>query len=144
MPATVQLTENGRVLHYTFTDPWTTAEMENVANAAKRHYDAAKQKLHVLLDARKMRSVPSGVLRSARTNPDLRHPNSGRIAIVGATTLVQMFGETLMRLSHTEKAKFFKDEASAWQYLRTVIAQEDSLAQKASVPHPHGIESHAP
>jgi hypothetical protein len=125
MPASVELCENGRILHYVFTDPWTLAEMDAAAAKAIEYYDKADRKLYVLLDARRMRNVPPGVLRAARTNPDIRHRNSGQIAIVSAAKLVEVMGQTIMRLTHSSKAKFFPEEQAAWVYLRELIAKED-------------------
>ena len=131
MPASVELTENGRILHYVFTDPWTIAVMDAVALKATQFYDKADRKLYVLLDARRMRNVPPGVLRAARTNPDIRHKNSGQIAIVAAAKLVEVMGQTIMRLTHSSKAKFFPQEEAAWTYLRELIAKEDVSVEVA-------------
>src|SRR5690348_8221445 len=119
MPATVELRENGRVLYYVYSDPWTLADMEQVGKEATKLYDAASRKLHVYLDARKMKTVPTGVLR-ARNNPDMRHPNSGQIVIVGAARIIQVMAETVLKLTHVNRLKFYQDEQEGWAYLRSV------------------------
>jgi len=125
MPASVELRENGRVLYYVFTEPWTLDDMRAVTRKARPLYDAARTKVHVLFDARGMSSLPSGLL-TARNNPDVRHPNSGHIAMVGASPLVHMIAETITRISRFNRIKFFQTEDEAWAYLRQVIADEDA------------------
>src|SRR5437667_9507401 len=101
MPTSVQLCENGRILHYVFSDPWTITEMDAAARKATQYYEVADKKLHVLLDARRMRHVPPGVLRAARTNPDIRHRNSGQIALVAPAKLIEVMGQTIKRRTHS-------------------------------------------
>ncbi len=125
MPTKVELRENGRVLHYIFTEPWTLKDMEEAAAKARTYYDAADRKLHVLFDARAISSLPSGLLR-ARNNPDMRHPNSGHIAVVGASTVLQVIAETILRITRFQRARFFQSEDEAWAYLRRIIAEEEA------------------
>src|SRR5690348_10673364 len=102
MPAQVTLEENGYLLHYVYSDPWTIADMEAVNALSLKHYNAATHKLNVLVDISGSKNAPAGMLR-ARNNPDLKHRNSGKIAVVGANTLIKGVGEALLKLSHFER-----------------------------------------
>lgn len=123
MPASVELTENGHVLHYVFTDPWTLEDMVVVTRQGKLHYDQSAHKIHVLLDVTQARRVPPCVL-TARSNPDLTHSNSGHIVIVGASGVVKAMGDLIVKVIGTKKVSFHEDETEAWASLRAIIAEE--------------------
>ena len=128
MPAQVALEENGYLLHYTYSDPWTIAEMEQVNGESLKYYNEAKHKLHVLVDIRGSKNAPSGMLR-ARNNPDLKHPNGGQIAVVGAAGVVKSVGEVLLRLSRFDRALFFDSMEPALEYIQGEIANERERVQ---------------
>jgi hypothetical protein len=120
MPVRVELIENGCILHYVFADPWTLNDMQEVNRRAREYYDAADHTIHVLLDVRKVRALPSGFMR-ARHNPDVTHPNAGHIAVVGASMLVKTIGDLVARLANFERVTFFEDEQDAWDYLHDIL-----------------------
>jgi hypothetical protein len=137
MPAQVTLEQDGYLLHYVFSDPWTIAEMERVNTESLGYYNAAKHKLHVLVDMRGSKNAPTGMMR-ARNNPDLKHPNSGKIAVVGVTPLIRNVGEALLKLAHFNRAAFFDDMEAALEYLRKEIANEQARlkAEEAQTASP--------
>ena len=128
MPGTVTLEENGYLLHYIYSDPWTITEMERVNAESLAFYNAAKHKLHVLVDMRGSKNAPTGMMR-ARNNPDLKHPNSGKIAVVGVTPLIRNVGEALLKLAHFNRAAFFDEMEPALEYLRAEIAKDKDKAE---------------
>src|SRR5690606_1900012 len=123
MPAELNLTEDGYVLHYVFREPWSITDMTEVNRRAKEYYDAATHKVHVLLDVRGVRSAPPGFIR-ARSNPDVTHPNAGNIAVVGANSYIRALGDVILKLARFDRAKFFNTEEEAWAYLRAEIQKE--------------------
>ena len=125
MPISVELVENGRILHYIFVDPWTLNDMQEVNRKASEYYDAAGHTIHVLLDVGKVRTLPSGFMR-ARHNPDVTHPNAGQIAVVGASMLVKTIGDLITRLAQFERVTFFEDEQEAWAYLHSILTDSSA------------------
>jgi hypothetical protein len=77
-----------------------------------------------LLDATKVRSIPMGVMK-ARGAPAFTHRTAGNLAIIGTSVTVRMFSETVMRLAHFDRAKFFDSEGDALEYLHTLIQTEE-------------------
>ncbi len=123
MPASIELCEDGRILHYVFTGPWTLDDMVVVTPQGKAYYDQSSHKIHVLLDVTQARRVPPGVL-TARNNPDLTHPNSGHIVVVGASGVVKAMGDLIVKAIGTRKVSFHENVDAAWAYLRSLIAEE--------------------
>jgi hypothetical protein len=123
MPGMVTLEENGYVIHYTYTDPWTMEDWSEVNQQSQAFYDQASHRLHVLLDVSRTRTVPAGIMRS-RSTLDISHPNSGNIAIIGAAPMLKTIGEAILRLARFKRAKFFEKEEDARTYLREMISED--------------------
>jgi hypothetical protein len=123
MPATVTLEEDKHILHYVFADPWTLDDMVLITREGKQYYDRSDHKIHVLLDVTQTRKVPPGIL-TARNNPDVTHPNSGHIAIVGAAGIIKAIGEMIVKTTNMSKIGFYTSEQDAWVHLRQLIAEE--------------------
>ena len=129
MPASVELKENGRVLHFIFHDPLNHQEINAVEDQAKAWYDAAKTKLHIFIDVSNLHHLPEGFLR-VRGNYEITHPNAGQIAVLGSSTFVKAMAETILRVARVKRAKFFETqrEADAWTHLLDIIKQEEASA----------------
>lgn len=123
MPARIDLLEDGYVIRYDISDPWTMEEMFACYDQAKPLYDAANHKIHMLVNLEASRNLPHGVLR-VRQDPGLSHPNGGTVALVGAATFVRAIAETILRLARNNQAKFFDKEELAWVFLRENIKKE--------------------
>ena len=123
MPIKNELIENGHVLLSVYETPWGLEDLVGFNALAAKHYAQATHKIHLLIDARQMGTIPYGVLRS-RAYSHFTHPRSGAIAVVGASTIARALAETVLRLAHFDRAKFFMTQEEALEYLRTVIARE--------------------
>lgn len=125
MPVHVDIIENGHVVCYRLEDPWTYADFETALEQDIAHRDGVQHRVHNLLDATKVRSIPMGVMK-ARAAPAFTHRTAGNLAIIGTSVTVRMFSETVMRLAHFNRAKFFDSEAEALEYLLHLIQAEVS------------------
>jgi hypothetical protein len=125
MPVKQELSDNGRILQVTFTDPWTVKEMTDLFPQAQQHYDNTTQKIHLLVNMQS-RHGTQGALR-ARHAPGLVHRNSGAIAVSGANALARTLGEAVFRLARFDRAKFFDSQEAALAYLRELIASEETI-----------------
>jgi hypothetical protein len=123
MPVTLELRENGRVLHYTFTDPWEIGDLTALYPKSLELLRSANGRLYTLADVRTARRIPSGLL-NLRHGPEWSHPNGGAVAVVGASALLRTFASIVFRLSRFEQARFFDDEDEAWLYLHRAMAAE--------------------
>jgi hypothetical protein len=134
MPVTIEYVENGRVLLYTFSDPWDANELAASYAGTREYLGKAHHKVHTLVDVRSARRVPSRVM-DLRRGPDWSHPNSGHVAVVGSATAISIFVQAIFRLSRFDRIRFFNTLDEGWTYLRKLMAEEDTvLAPDSSTP----------
>ncbi|MCA9903382.1 MAG: hypothetical protein KC547_05965 [Anaerolineae bacterium] len=123
MPARMEIEENGRVLHYIATDPWTIDQMLDLVQQANKIYEQADFRVHTLIDMTRTRSLPQGIMR-ARANSSFTHPRAGQMVIIGANMLVKTISNVVAKLASFDRIVFLDTEEKAWEYLRSVIEQE--------------------
>jgi hypothetical protein len=116
MPVTAESIENGHILKYTVTDPWTMEDVTAATRLGKQIYDASPHLVHVLVDVSQTRRIPRGFM-GIRHVPDLKHPNSGHIAVVGAAGLMRAAAELLGYFVPGGKSRCFDTEADALAWL---------------------------
>jgi hypothetical protein len=134
MPISVNLSEDRRILHITFNDPWGIADLRSALVATGNYLDAASHNLHRLVDVSRSRRIPPGILPQLRDSFALDHRNNGEFALVGGTTAIRTYVELALRLAHIDRARFFDTEEAAWIYLRTVIAAGNATPSDAGQP----------
>jgi hypothetical protein len=128
MPVQLDILENGHVLRYNLSDPWTYEDYEPILERDIAHRESVDHKVHNLTIA-KIRTVPTGALR-ARSNPAFNHRTAGHLLMIGAPHVVRMFTEAVLKLTHFERIKFFDSEEEGMAFLRHVIESEDQTAKK--------------
>lgn len=124
MPATADLIENGHVLKYVVTEPWSMEDIYHITRRGKQVYDTSPHRIHLLADVTGIRKVPPGFL-SVRHVPDLNHPNSGHIALVGAEGLFKLMAELVARFFPAEKVGYYNSEEEALSHIRSLIDGEE-------------------
>lgn len=125
MPITMELRERGRIFYLVFTDPWLVRDLISIAQQVKVYLDQADHKIHTYADMYSARQVPAGALRIWDI-PNWRHPNSGAVAVVGATVVIKAVGQALIRITRYEHMKFMDTPEEAWTFLRQIITAEDA------------------
>lgn len=116
--------ENGHVLYYTFTDPWSAAEIGPRTMEAARYCGEARFKVHSIFDLRASKNIPTGVINARRDIAVLNHPNAGYTAIVGATRLARSVADILKNLIRFDRMLFFDSADEAWTFIRQAITSE--------------------
>src|SRR5258708_35574548 len=99
MPVRLEVTHNGFIVVLVVEDPWTLNELACLYPVEQALFSKAEHKIHTLVDIRAMRTIPPGAL-SKRNSPNLVHPNSGRLAIVGTTPVARMLLEVACKLAY--------------------------------------------
>jgi hypothetical protein len=125
MPATAELLEEGHILKYVVSDPWTMDDIYHITREGKQVYDNSPHRVHLIVDVTQTHRVPPSFL-SVRNVPDLNHPNSGHIAVIGAAGMVKIMVDLVARFFPGDKVTYFSGEAEALDYLQGVIAEEHS------------------
>jgi hypothetical protein len=102
--------------------------MVDMMEADRRYRDEVQrtkpgQKVHLLVTVKSMGAFPPGTLRG-RQSPSLIHPTSGYAAVVSSSASVRTVANTMFRLIHYDRARFFENTQSALAYLQEIIARE--------------------
>jgi hypothetical protein len=131
MPVTMEPCENGHVLRFFISEPWTAREMASVYPASRAYHDKAPHKVHSLLIV-EARQVPPGLLQLRQGPPSLVHPNSGQTVVVGAGAVIRTISEVIFKILRYDRGKFFNTEEEALAYLRQVIDREVGESQRVA------------
>jgi hypothetical protein len=137
MPVTLSLQENGRILYWQLTDPWSVSELTSLYPQVEQYFNNANQPIHSLLDFEAAHRLPSNAL-SARQTPTWNHPQSGQMAIAGSTAFIRGMLELMFRLVQFNRIKFFEHEPDARRYL---ISQLENSTTLPSTQEPFNQES---
>jgi hypothetical protein len=122
MPITYEIRENGYVIFYVMTDPWTVADLLNNFAAETVYRDQAGHQVHTLVDLRLVHTAPTSGLIGVRNKvPSLVHPTAGQFVVIGANIFMHMVGQTIFNLLAFDKGKFVNTEEEAWTFLRSII-----------------------
>lgn len=122
MPATMEIREDGHVLHFIFSAPLTAQELMDVMAKDAEYRNSVPFKVHAVINAEHT-DFPPSVLR-ARSSPSIVHPRHGFCAIVGSIALVRTIADTIFKLTHNDQFKFFATENDAWTFIREKIAAD--------------------
>src|SRR5258708_38420222 len=98
MPINFEMIEDGWINRIVITDPWDISIFQTTFPKAVEVRDNTPHKVYGLMDLRGTRQMPPNMLRG-RGSPVLYHPNSGSVAVVGASALAQAIMEMVKRLS---------------------------------------------
>jgi hypothetical protein len=124
MPIDFQILDDGHIVRYVYTDPWTMSELDAVTEQDIAHRQQAGHKVHSLAIT-KINIIAAGSLK-VRKSPSLNHSTAGGVAIVGSSKIVRLFADTVLKLAQFDRAKFFDTEDEALVYLREIIRKEQS------------------
>ncbi len=123
MPVTIETLNNARIVKLVVSDPWVIDDLTSKYEEEKPLFNASKVPVHTLVDLRLMRHIPPGAL-SNRKSPNVTHPRSGQVALVGANAFAQVLVEVAFRLVRFDRVVFFDTEEEAMQYLTALISDE--------------------
>jgi hypothetical protein len=127
MGVQVNLQHEGRVVVIDYSDPWTLDDVNASDDQAVAHMDSVAHTVHVVLDARKMKQMPKGVLR-ARASKLFFHPRRGQLVVIGAGVALRAISEVILKLTNQDQATFFDKEADAWAHVEKAMAAEKQQA----------------
>jgi hypothetical protein len=131
MPVTLDIRENGRVSYYVISDPWTTSELMALYPQDSDHRNSVSYVVHSIMNVSGIKRLPTDVIRARQNAPGLK-PNSGQLVMVGANAFARRTAETIFRLAHYNRARFFDTEEQAWSYLRRMIQSEGLAAHRSA------------
>ncbi len=124
MPVTLEIRENGHVAYYVLADPWETTDLLSLYPKDIEYRSSVNHLVHTVMNISKVVRVPRNILRARSGAPAFVHPNSGQLVMIGAQTFPKLMAETIFRLAHYERAKFFDTKEEGWAYIRQFIDKE--------------------
>lgn len=122
MPITIRLIENGHIVHYAVTEPWTVAEILPIKAQSEAIFRSATHTLHALADLRGA-TMNLGLIQAAQQMMGGEQlPNSGEIAVVGVSRMIRMIAAPILNMvAGDNPVSFFDDVPQATAYLRRLI-----------------------
>jgi hypothetical protein len=123
----IDLLEEGRVLRFTFVEPWTLIELTSYHPRIRAILGASPYRIHTLVDLRNIRTLAPNVLSARYGSLSLAHPNNGEIVFVGPNHLFGTMAEALFRLRHYQKARFMSELEPTLLYLHETVAREHPI-----------------
>ncbi len=120
MPVIFETLEEGRILIYTFTNPWAVTEFTAFYPQIKKHLDDASEKVQLLLDFTQT-DIWNGNAFRARGAPFTNHPNMGYLAVINTSAFIEAVAEVLIRLGRTNYTRFFKTKDEGMEFLRSQL-----------------------
>jgi hypothetical protein len=127
MGVQVHLKHEGRVVVIEYSDPWSLDDVNSSDEQAVAHLDSANHTVHLILDARKMKQMPKGVLR-ARASKLFFHPRRGQLVVVGAGIALKAISEVILKLTNQDSAVFFEKDTDAMAFIERAMADESQNA----------------
>lgn len=120
MPVHVQLSDDQRYLIYIITEPFKLDDLLLAYQEERRLRDSVPYTLHSITDMSAMKRIPPNWL-TAKAGPGLTHPRSGEILIVGVSFGLKMILDMIMKITHSERMKFFTTREEADAYMAELV-----------------------
>lgn len=122
MAAELKIVENGRALHFIYDEPLVLEDANRLNREAEALYDAAAHTIPAIIDLRKVKTLPKGILGVRSASP-VSHPNAGDMIVIGAKGITKAMAELVVRLARFDQITFADSEEDAWAKLRKAIAE---------------------
>ena len=124
MPVTFDLREQGRVIYFKISEPWTMQEVldgftQTQAIRDKIYAEDPQRRVHSLIDLMEVTNAAPGVLRSRRA-PGITHPGRGEYVVAASYLLARDLMATVFKVMHID-GKLFSSLDEAWAYLRPFL-----------------------
>lgn len=125
MPIRIELSEDGRIMRFQVEEPWKPEEIIPAKEKSRSIYTQAQNTVHALVDLRRATVNLPLLQASQQVIGGEPFPNSGQIAVVGISRMMQMIAYPLLRLAGGgDTVAFFNTVEEAKAYLQRQIAQE--------------------
>ena len=122
MAAELKIVENGRALHFIYDEPLMMEDANRLNHEAELYYDSADRPVPALIDLRKVKTLPKGILGIRSASP-VSHPNAGDMVVIGAKGITKAMAELVVRLARFDQISFVESEEEAWAKVRKLIGE---------------------
>src|SRR5258708_39858520 len=116
MAVKCEMWENGYVAFCVLSEPWEAPDLRALYPEDILFRNSVDHVVHTFMNVSAVRRVPSNVIHVRIGAPAFIHPNTGQLVMVGAQSFPKIMAETIFRLAHYQRARFFDTEAEGWEY----------------------------
>ena len=120
MPVTVEMTYEGYVLHYEFSDPWDIPDLVAAFEEERKLRESVDHTLHSIIDFSRARSIPRNWLQAMR-GPGLTHAKTGELVCVGLSSGLKMLLDIVLRLAKFKRVKLVDTLEEAHAYMQPLV-----------------------
>ena len=118
----LQLIENNCILWLRIEKTWTPEEILNVKGEVRHIFEQADHTIHSLVDFRQTSVTIPLLTASQQVIGGTPLPNSGKIAVIGVSGMLQLIARPILALADRENTvTFFGSMDEAERYLRRFI-----------------------
>src|SRR4051794_18615144 len=122
MPVNVYTSDNDRIIHMDYVDPWSVTDLLATFPQQKVLCERIKQPMIVVVDLLGTQRIPPGVVR-ARESPLLKSKYLEQIVAVGGPSIARVLGEVVLKVAGFKQAQFFQTREAATQALQVSLTQ---------------------
>ena len=135
MPIETDLRENGQVIYFKITEPWTMEEVfagfaQTQAMRDKIYAEDPQRRVHSLIDLTEVKIAPPGALRTRRA-PGMTHVNRGEYVVAVTFPFAREIMVMVFKVMHVD-GKLFDTLDQAWAYLRPLL--QPPLSERDTEP----------
>jgi hypothetical protein len=130
MPVTLELAEDGYVLHYAIVDPWEVSELLELYKKEREYRDSTPHIMHSFTDFSRARRIPKSWW-SLKNGPGLTHPRGGEMVFFGLGPGISIIVETILKLTRYKRVKIFTKIQEAQEYTRKLAAKTKAESEAA-------------
>lgn len=126
MPIRVELLRNNRLTVFTYSDPFTVAELNEALATGMSISDSAKGRVYAIHDASQIRSLPRNLLGFAsRTGKEnVTHRIVGPVCVIAPSMFIHTIVNTIARVLPKDKLLVVNSMDEALAKIDALLANE--------------------
>jgi hypothetical protein len=126
MPIQIEMIIEHRVVLQTFSEPLDSAQLNELRNNMERVIlPAAMQKVHIIVDARKLKHVPKTILGTGTGMLRAPHPNTGMIVCISTNSFISAMARSFGKLLPLHSFAIVSSLEAALEIIRPILQRTD-------------------
>jgi hypothetical protein len=125
-----------KVLIFTFEGYWLVPEFYDVFKQSNTLLDTVDYKVHMIIDIRESKSLPTGFFNAVRTVSKAEHPNAGKVAMVGMNTFTRAFILAVRQVLRKRSEDQWMQIVADYDEAHRLFAESDKPTEESPVIRP--------
>ena len=129
MPVSLELLHDNHLMVFTYTDPFSIVEMNEMFNNAMPLLDKVTGAVYGIHDGSRLRTLPRNMLSFAsRTGKvNLNHPNAGSVCVIAPTMFMHVVVNAISKALPSGKLFVVKTMEEALAKIDQLMADEEKV-----------------